>query len=484
MNGLYGRRRIETSESVIDTTNLLHVLSKTEAIFEFNRAQVRYLHNYYLGKQPILDRTKDVRPEINNTPVENHASEIVNFFTGYLFGNPCVYVRSGASSDEDGVSEDIAKLNNAMQYEGKESSDRILGQWMLESGVAYRIIVPDKSYFSDEDESPFLIDNIDSDMAYVIRNSGVGHKVMAGVMHIARDNKPELIVVYTENMYFEVDNNEIVKAERHALGNVPIIEYELNPERMGVFESVIPLLDEMNNMAANRYDAVEMHVQSFMKFINCEIDEEKFEALKKKGAIAIKSTSNMPADVDIVAIELDQSQSQVLVDHTLDQICSISGMPNTGGGAEKSTSDNVGAVIVRNGWNETESRAQQVEQLIRRSDRTFLRIAVKLLNELAGLNLRVSDVDIRFPRRQYENLQSKAQVFCELLNQSIDPEIAFKYSGIFADPQSEFEGSKKYLEHAGRYGDLEAYDAKTTQNTQRVQTALERNDPFVPNETH
>lgn len=457
MNGLYGRRRIETSIEEVNPANLLKVLARVEPLFEQNRAQIRYLHRYYLGCQPILDRVKEIREEINNKPVENHAQEIVNFYTGYIFGHPCVYVKSAgkfsdvSGSDEE-ISDGIQRLNTAMQYEGKETSDRILGQWMIESGVGYRIIVPDKTFTGDVDEVPFLIDNIDSDMAYVVRSSLVGHRPLMGVMHIRRDSDKELIAVYTDKMYFEVDGGKITKAEAHVLGTIPIIEYELNPERMGAFEPVLPLLDQINNMAANRCDGIEQFVQSFMKFVNCEIDEEKFDRLKSRGAIAIKSTTTMPADVDIVTTELNQSQSQVLVNHMLKQVCAISGMPSVEG-SEAASSDSVGAVIVRNGWNQTEARAEQIEQLFRKSERDFLRVALTILNGFGSVNLSLADIDLRFPRRQYENLQSKSSVFNALLNAPVDPEIAFKYCGMFADPQSEYESSKKYLMNAGKQWD-------------------------------
>ena len=40
--------------------------------------EMDYLYWYRRGDQPVLSRTKTVRPEINNKVVENHASEIVD----------------------------------------------------------------------------------------------------------------------------------------------------------------------------------------------------------------------------------------------------------------------------------------------------------------------------------------------------------------------------------------------------------------------
>lgn len=44
-----------------------------------NAQAIDYLFNYYKGKQPILNKKKVVREDINHIVVENHAFEIVEF---------------------------------------------------------------------------------------------------------------------------------------------------------------------------------------------------------------------------------------------------------------------------------------------------------------------------------------------------------------------------------------------------------------------
>jgi hypothetical protein len=80
------------------------------------------------------------------------------------------------------------------------------------------------------------------------------------VLHIPRNYQNDLndlICVYTPNQYFEIDNGKITKSESHSLGMLPMVEYKLNPERMGLFEPAIPVLDAINNLESNRLDGVE-----------------------------------------------------------------------------------------------------------------------------------------------------------------------------------------------------------------------------------
>lgn len=445
-----GRTMIEVSETEINVSNLLDVLRQAEAVFAKNRAEIRWLHRYYLGDQPVLNRTKEYHAEINNKIVENHANECVGFYTGYMSGTPCSYVRS-ETSKSDG--DEIAKLSNALQYEGKDSQDRRLWQWMLECGQAYRIVLPDKGFQDNyPDETPLLIDVPDPDMAYVVYNSGIGHKPIANVLHIPQNfekDTNDLIVVYTPNAYFEIKSGKVVKQEAHILGMLPMVEYQLNPERMGLFEPAIPVLDAINSLESNRLDGVEQFIQSIMVFTNCLVDSDALEEVKKLGAMCLKSTSGMPASVSQIANELDQQQSQTLIDSMLNVYRSLTAMPSATG-SENATSDNVGAVIVRNGWNHTEARAQQYENMFKYAERKSLSVMLKILRDMAGSSLMASDINIKLPRRQYDNQQSKVQIFAQMLQQSIDPQLAFVIPGLFPDPQAAYEASVPFLIASGK----------------------------------
>ena len=98
-----------------------------------------------------------------------------------------------------------------------------------------------------------------------------------------------------------------MKSEPHLLGMVPIFEYPANRARIGAFELVLNLLDALNDVTSNRLDGVAQQVQSFLKFINCEIDRETMEQVRELGAIMIKSVQGQNADVDTVRNELDRT---------------------------------------------------------------------------------------------------------------------------------------------------------------------------------
>ena len=117
-HNLFGRRKLTTHYQVITDENVTDVLTSVLSDMGVNESQIDLLYDYYRGKQQILQRTKDIRPEICNKAVENHALEIVSFKTGYIFGEPIQYV-CRASDESTRESHGVAELNERMYLADK-----------------------------------------------------------------------------------------------------------------------------------------------------------------------------------------------------------------------------------------------------------------------------------------------------------------------------------------------------------------------------
>ena len=63
---LFGRRQIFTDEAVITAENVVDVLSKALYVHSLNQGELQYLWDYYKGKTPILQKTKEIRETINH----------------------------------------------------------------------------------------------------------------------------------------------------------------------------------------------------------------------------------------------------------------------------------------------------------------------------------------------------------------------------------------------------------------------------------
>ena len=438
MVGLHGRRVIKTDEREVTADNVVSILRKALPTHWKNRNEIQYLWNYYKGRQPILSREKLVRPEINNMIVENRANEIVSFKSGYLMGEPLQYVSRG----ENDVTKGINQLNEYVFAEEKATKDKEVADWFHICGTAYRMALPDKS--NDEDEAPFEIYTLDPRNTFVVYCNDLGEKPLLGVNYVKDEKGVIHYSCYSDTQFFEIIDDNLGKVESHILGDIPIIEYPLNIARMGAFELVLPLLDAINLTDSNRVDGVEQFIQALMLFHNVDISSEDFKSLRAEGAIKFKDIDNqMKAEVKYLTNSLNQGETQTLVDHMYETVLTICGMPNRNGGY--STSDTGAAVIMRDGWSAAEARAKDSELMFKKSERRFLKLILNMCKTLKGMDLKVCNIEIRFTRRNYENILQKAQVLDLMLkNDKIHPELAFAHSGLFVDSDLAYTKSMQY----------------------------------------
>lgn len=435
---LFGRRKIHTGYAEITAENVVSVVLETSAVHRVNQSEIEYLYAYYRGQQDILTRSKSVRPEICNNVVVNHANEIVSFKVSYLLGEPMQYV-----SRNDADSGEINRLNEFMYAEDKESKDKEIADWMHICGVAYRMVKPDKR--GEEDGSPVNILTLDPRYTYTIYSRDTGSPVIGAVL-VKEDTVGDTVyVVYTPEWYFEVKNEQVLKSEPNTIGLIPVVEYVHNEARMGAFEPVVPILDKINVVESNRIDDIEQYVQSFLVFENCDIDQETYAALRRDGGLKVKGDAGNPAKVYRVGDELSQTGVQTVIEDLYDRVLTICGMPNRNGGS--STSDTGAATIMRDGWQDAEARAQDTEKLFKRSERAFLRLVLRICRDTSKICLTLGQIEQKFTRRNYSNLQSKAQVLAEMLNSpKIHPLLAFTSCGMFSDSEAAYAMSMKWYE--------------------------------------
>lgn len=441
---LTGRRVLLSTVAEVTRGNVVAVLNEVLSEHHLNVAECDYLYRYYKGEQPILGRKKKIRPDINNKVLINRANEIVSFKTGYLVGEPVQYV--GMS---EAVTEDVNRLNAMMRARNKHMLDKEIVDWQHTCGVGYRMVLP-----ASDGVAPFGMWSLDPRCAFVVYRANHERKPLMGVYVtcVSQLGIPRYCV-YTDKFYCEIENSTIVRGsyKLHSLGMVPIIEYPANSARLGAFEIVLAPLNAINMIESNRVDGVEQFVQSLMKFINCDIDEDKFKALAELGAIKVSSPEGKKADVEIITSELNQQQTQVIVSDMYDAILTICGMPNRNGGS--STSDTGSAVIMRDGWSSAEARAKDSETMFSAPEKLTLALVLRILSDSTtdSLSLGVSDLDIKFTRRNYDAIQSKSQVLISMLSQpKIHPKLAFTHSGMFSDPEAAYLMSKEYSEENER----------------------------------
>ena len=447
MTGLHGRRRIRTAVREINRDNILDVLAKALPTHKANVDEIKYLWDYRRGIQPVMGKTKTSREDVNHKVIINRAEEITSFKTGYLLGKPIQYT---ALDNTDDVLEQVSMLSRYIFYCNGASKDKRVAEWAYTCGVAYKMGLPNR----EGGESPFTITVPDPRMAFVVYSNSLDERPMMCVLTHTDEDGNTIYDCYTATRYYEITSGgsilesgvgmAILREEANGLGMLPVVEYNMNMARMGAFEIVIDILDTINDTESDRADAITQFVQSLMVLHNVDMDTESYDEMIARGAVKIRDTDpSTKGEITYITAVLNQAETQVYINDLYKSMLTVCGMPNRNDGA----GDNGVAVIYRDGWSTAEGKALDDEAMYKESEREFIRLLAKICNSTAGMNLNVADIDIKFARGNYENIQSKVQVLDEMLNNDkIFPKLAFEYSGMFSDPDLAYKLSKEYHE--------------------------------------
>lgn len=466
VKGVYGRKIAYTDVENITAENVVKVVGKCIGVFNTNKPIIEYLWNYYKGDQPIRYRTKVSRDDIINKIVENHAYEFVQFKTGQTYGEPVQFI---SRKDDEKINKAVDELNDFMVDADKQEKDIKSGEWQSAVGTSFKAVQKKNG------DVPFRIVTPTPLNTFVIYSRQTEEPMLA-VQELPDENGEWYKLCFSENMEFKIKNSELAYAKLHVFGDIPIVEYPNNAERISDIELVIDILDAMNNMQSNRMDAIEQFVQSWVKFVNCDVDEEQFQKMKMMGALVVKSNNgdSNKADVDIMTQELSQTESQVAKDDLWDNALTILAIPNkqtnTGG-------DTQGAVELRNGWDFSKTRAKLKDPFVKSSEKRLAKVILNILR-ISGHDLGITtrDFDVQINHSPTDNLVVKCQALQYLLQCGINPLVAIKTVGLWGDAEKVFMQSKPYLDNLWKTVDMANEQAERERAKQLLEDFNNRNN--------
>lgn len=423
---LKGRSKIVTeyrSEDLKDYTKLMKLLNTSRDKHIINKSDIDYLIEYRKGVQPILSKTKQVREEINNILLINHAEMITRNIIGYFLGTPIQYIQSGASQQSD-----IDLLNKYVGYEDKPSVDKELGEFQSICGTAYRIVYTDGIF---ADEVPFEEKSLDPSTTYVVYENNIAERPILGVTYYNVYDENNLVVnvkiyAYTEFGMYEiltdisgkVSENSIYNFTPYDVGGVPIIEYPNNMWRIGDWELYMGLMDGINALQSGRLDDIDQVIQSLLVFTNADIDEENYKIMREQGVVLLKNKTGSPSSVESITNSLDQSGMNMFSQELESLLYAMIGIPDrnnrAGGGGDTGQ-----AVELRDGWADLEIVARNKELVFKKAEKQTLKIILKILSNTKKTKLTLLDVDIKFSRNKNNNLLVKTQSFETLLRTKV-----------------------------------------------------------------
>lgn len=453
-----GRKTIYSSEAEITRDNVQKVVTYAMQIHELNRKDIKYLIEYEKGRQDILDRVKPVRPEINEKVVENHASQIVNFKTAFVFGSPIRYVQKAekelksdtTTEEDDGY---IGELNSMCFDEKKHTKDQELAKMFLTCGVGYRGAFPRKD--GDNGFSPFRIVNLDPMNTFIVYSPDVFHDPLLAVTYWRDMNDKGVVeethyTAYTKDKVFQFTDTHVGEVEEtnNGIGAIPIVEYRQDYDKMGCFERAIELLNAINTCTSDRINGLAQNVQSFIWFDNVDMNKEDYDELRENGALSTTSRNGTTASVKPIETSLNQNEIQSLSEYLYAQLLQICAIPSREAQSGSTTGQ---SSMLAGGWQEAEEDAYRLEEMFDEGEKKFLEVVKNILdrsNTDVKEEVKLRDIEIKFSRNKVTNMLVKTQGLLNMKTFGIHPRVAIQTADLFSDPQQVYVDSKDYLDKA------------------------------------
>ncbi|HZJ99672.1 MAG TPA: phage portal protein [Tissierellaceae bacterium] len=446
-----GRKVIKMDVSYRDLEDinvLCNVVNTGMSIHMRNKAEIDYLMNYYKGNQPVLNKEKEIRSEINNKLVLNHAQMITRKIVGYFLGNPIQYIPSGISQKKELIEE----LNIYTQYENKPSVDKELGEYQSICGTAYRIIYRDGDFSGRRNDSvPFEDRVLDPSTTFMVYESNISGYPLVGVTHHDVYNEDDEFVgiryyAYTDFGRYEflsdgldaIIPSDLVDFIPYDVGGIPIIEYPNNTWRIGDWELVVGLMNSINDLNSGRLDDIDQIIQSLIVFINAEIDEEVYAEMRAQGVVMLNNSENAKSDVKTIINNLDQNGMNLFSTELEELLYSLVGVPSRNDGA--SGGDTGLAIELRDGWADLEIICKNKELIFRDSEKKTLDVLLHIFNIGRTEKLEKLDLDIKFSRNKNNNMLVKTQSYQSLLStRTLSPADCLSIVDLVSDPNDYIE---------------------------------------------
>ncbi len=242
---------------------------KTEINNRYQRLHDAYENKYAIG---LLPKKPDWKPD-NRIPV-NFAKYITDTMNGFFIGIPIK-----TTSDDNNVDSYLEFLD---QYNDQDDNNAELSKICSIYGNGYEM------YFVDE-EGNIGITYLTPMDAFMIYDDSILERPMFFVRHyIDADNVERgswsdgRVVQHFVNRgtYMWEDEPKV-----HGFDGVPAVEYVENDERMGIYESALPMIDAYNKAISEKANDVDYFADAYLKILGAKLKSEDLEELRKNRII-------------------------------------------------------------------------------------------------------------------------------------------------------------------------------------------------------
>lgn len=235
------------------------------------------LINAYKGDYDVLHMAKKASYKPDNRLVVNFAKYIVDTFNGFFIGNPIK-----TTSDDTRVADAVERIQN---LNDQDDNNAELAKMMSIYGHAFEM------YFVDEDKD-IGITYLSPLESFMIYDESIIGKPRYFVRFYTNTDGDELGSVSDATMIYFFKRTDgdyrFVNEQPHGFDGVPATEFIENEERMGIYESVMTLMNAYNKALSEKANDVDYFADAYLKILGAKLTPEDLKDLRNQRIINLE----------------------------------------------------------------------------------------------------------------------------------------------------------------------------------------------------
>ena len=310
--------KIRTSENITPA-------SIKRAMTEWNGMLPRYttLYRYYRGRHPVYTDMDKSKPVVAN---------LCHYITETIRGYMCGYAPTYAMAEGDTMAQEILDLYDKQV---KSRTEAELVKAISIFGHAYELVylaedgTPKSAVFTPKEAFVAYAGDVESDSVF----GGVVYteKDDRGVMHWRLYLYDRREVSVWESTSYMGPWKRKTAPKAHGFNRVPLIEYRNNDERMGDFETIIPLQDAYNDLLTDRIDDKNAFVEAILVIyghILGKTPDEVEAGLDRIKKLRTLQFTDESGKAEYLSHTMDETSVQILQDQIKSDIHKLAMVPD------------------------------------------------------------------------------------------------------------------------------------------------------------
>ena len=299
---IYKGRIIIPSETALNKDLVAELVNLHKSAL---RSKYERMRRMYEGHYEILDQRKKAAHKPDNRLVANFAKYLTDIFNGYFIGIPVKVMH-----DDEDVQE---YLEFVRAYNNMDDNDAEISKDCDICGVGVELL------YMDEDSNVGAT-HTDPEEAFVVYDDSILHRPLYGIRYYKNAAGQLEGTLSDDKTVYHFNSSYVFTDETpHVFGSVPIIEYDENEERIGLFETVETLINAFNAALSEKANDVQYFADAYLAILGKMIDKDTLKTLRDNRIINMAGTG-----VDKMTVEfLEKPNGDETQEHLLDRLMKL-----------------------------------------------------------------------------------------------------------------------------------------------------------------